>query len=492
MEKKCTVSGCSIPHQVILPFASAASCLAVVLLAHHLFLKKAQGIGKTYLQFFHGTRKAVNIWTNVQTWKELELRLKYKKTIDEEHLRLIKQEEKKNGNFLKFVKYLALFDPLMDEHLRRIKDQEMYVHYLGKDIQNELIQLLSNAIKQKILASAHAAKYFSIILDCTPDAGHVEQMTMITEFVDRPTSETENETESVCIKEHFLGFVSLTETTGAGMTETILHQLEEMSLPIENLCGQGYDNGSNMKGKENGLGDIYDALIDMYEDTTLTGSSGNTSRVDAKALTKAISSFKFLVSLVLWYDILFEINMTSKQLQAKEFDICDAINQLGETKKFLVGRRSDAAFEKTLVDAGELAEELDVPALFEPDPIHIRKKRKQFTYEADDEPIYNLKEKFKVNFYFAVIDTAIHSVEERFTLMQQISSVFGFIYDVHSLQNKTPKQIMEHCLNLEQALQHGESKDIDAFELCSKLHAIAKTSPKELITARCIELHMGK
>ncbi|KAH1183246.1 hypothetical protein KIL84_004738 [Mauremys mutica] len=146
------------------------------------------------------------------------------------------------------------------------------------------------------------------------------------------------------------------------------------------------------------------------------------------------------------------MNMTSKQLQAKEFNMCDAINQLGETKTFLVGRSSDAAFEKTLVDAGELAEELDVPVLFEPDPICIKKKRKQFTYEADDESIYNLKEKFKVNFYFAVINTAVHSVEERFTLMQQISSVFGFLYDVYSLQNTTPKQIMEHCLNLKQAL----------------------------------------
>lgn len=124
--------------------------------------------------------------------------MKYKRTIDEEHLCFIKQEEKYwqqilkrlialvrvlgmqnlafretqeklhtsgNGNFLKFVEYLALFDPLMDEHLCKIKDKEMHVPYLAKDIQNELIQLLSNAIKQKILASAHAAKYFSIILD---------------------------------------------------------------------------------------------------------------------------------------------------------------------------------------------------------------------------------------------------------------------------------------------------------------------------------------
>ncbi|XP_044851160.1 uncharacterized protein LOC123353812 [Mauremys mutica] len=238
------------------------------------------------------------------------------------------------------------------------------------------------------------------------------------------------------------------------------------------------------------LGDICDAQIEIYDETTLTGSSGNMARVDAKDLAKAISSFKFLVSLVMWYDILFEINMTGKQLQAKEFDISDAINQHGETKKFLVGHRSDADFEKTLVDAGELAEELDIPALVEPDPIRIRKKRKQFTYEADDEPIYNLKEKFKVNFYFAVINTAIHSVEERFTVMQQISSVFGFLYDVYRLQNTTPKQSMEHCLNLEQALQHGESKDTDAFDLCNELQAIAQrvqksASPQAVLNFIC-------
>jgi len=71
----------------------------------------------------------------------------------------------------------------MDEHLRKIRDNETHVHYLGKDIQNELIQLLSNAIKQKNSSIARDAKYFSIILDCTPDAGHVEQMTMIIRFV---------------------------------------------------------------------------------------------------------------------------------------------------------------------------------------------------------------------------------------------------------------------------------------------------------------------
>ncbi|XP_065650519.1 52 kDa repressor of the inhibitor of the protein kinase-like [Hydra vulgaris] len=190
------------------------------------------------------------------------------KTIDAEHLRLVKKEEqywqqilkrlmalvrvlsmqnlafrgtheKLNTagyrNFLKFVEFLALFDALMDEHLRKIKDNETHVHYLAKYIQNELIHLLFNAIKQKVLTSARDAKYFSIIIDCTPDSGHVEQLTMIIRFLDVISNPENGIAATASIKEHFLDFVPLKEITGAGMAETIIKQLGKMSLSIENI-----------------------------------------------------------------------------------------------------------------------------------------------------------------------------------------------------------------------------------------------------------------
>jgi hypothetical protein len=129
-----------------------------------------------------GHKRSNEHLSNFQKWKEIELRLKTKKTIDEENVCLIKQEEKyrqqileqmvalvrvsrhaKSGllgntqktahiwqwelNFLK----LALFDPFMDEDLHKIRDNETHAHYLGKGIQNELIQLSSNTIKGKNL-----------------------------------------------------------------------------------------------------------------------------------------------------------------------------------------------------------------------------------------------------------------------------------------------------------------------------------------------------
>ncbi|KAJ8866875.1 hypothetical protein PR048_032737 [Dryococelus australis] len=208
--------------------------------------------------------KANDHTANFQERKELETRLKRKKTFDEEHLCMLTQEEKfwhqilerlialvlgsqnlafrgtqekwisyGNGNYLKFVEYLSLFNPIMHEHLRK----------LGKAIQNEFIQVLSNAIQEEILSAVHGAKYFSIVLDCTPDVSHIEQMTIIVRFV------TITDAKGSEIKEHFLGLVPISDTTSSGLTTTILEKFADMTLPIENLHGQGYDNGSNVKGK---------------------------------------------------------------------------------------------------------------------------------------------------------------------------------------------------------------------------------------------------
>ncbi|XP_014788631.1 uncharacterized protein LOC106882459 [Octopus bimaculoides] len=147
----------------------------------------------------------------------------------------------------------------MKEHLHKVKNHVTFAHYLGKGIQNELIQLIASATQKKTIEVVQAAKYFSIILDCTPIVSHVEQMTMIIHFVDLGKNNEEmagnihTEKSEMTVREHFLGFILLKEATGAFITDTILEKLHEVSLSVENLCGQGFDNGSNMKDKDNGV-----------------------------------------------------------------------------------------------------------------------------------------------------------------------------------------------------------------------------------------------
>ncbi|XP_053571800.1 uncharacterized protein LOC128661586 [Bombina bombina] len=362
----------------------------------------------------------------------------------------------------------------MNEHLRRVKDQETLVHYLGKDIQNELIQLLAGAIKKKIITSTTSAKYYSIILDCTPDVSHIEQMTMIVRFVD-VSKPSDNESESITIREHFLGFIPLQETTGAFIAETLLEQLKLIQLPIENLRGQGYNNGSNMKGN------IYDALIDIFEDTSLSGPSGNTSRVEAKGLADAVSKFKFVVSLVTWYNILFEVNLTSKLLQNKEADLNSATRQLQVTKNYLITCRCDKGFQQVLTDATEIGNEIQIVPNFETeDQVRNRRKKRQFDYEAREEAPQDPKHKFKTGFYYAVLDMAIQSIEERFQQLQKYNSLFGFLYDIYSIKKKSTEDLLKDCNNLEKSLMHNGNKDIDAEDLRCELEAIARRLPKPM------------
>ncbi|CDY09507.1 BnaC02g20490D [Brassica napus] len=153
--------------------------------------------------------RSIEHMTNMETWNELKVRFEKNLTIDKELQKEIATEK---------------------ERWR----------------QNEFISLLAHNVQHSIIAIIKEAKYFSVILDCTPDVSHQEQMTLIIRCVNMSD-------KKVKVEEYFLEFLKVDDTSGQGLFEKLLDVLKSLTLDVDNVRGQSYDNGSNMKGKHQGV-----------------------------------------------------------------------------------------------------------------------------------------------------------------------------------------------------------------------------------------------
>jgi len=145
-----------------------------------------------------------------------------------------------NGNFLGTIELLAKFDPFIAQHIEKYGNKGKGTpSYLSSSIYEELLLLMKNDIIKIILKELKAAKYYSLIVDSTPDIANVDQLVIALRYV----------LPSGVPTERFLIFIPNSGHKSEEMSNVVMDFLNSHNIPIENCRGQSYDNARNMSGE---------------------------------------------------------------------------------------------------------------------------------------------------------------------------------------------------------------------------------------------------
>ena len=162
------------------------------------------------------------------------------------HLFPITFRSTNRGNFVELLKWASPTDPLVNSI---INDSNSNATYLSPTIQNEILSILADQIRQKIANEVSRVKTklmtktikchtlqmkdqpFVLMADDARDVSGKEQMSIVLRYVD-----SENE-----IQEHFMGFIKLDEFDAKSLAEKLFEFLNKWNIPADNCVAQCYD-----------------------------------------------------------------------------------------------------------------------------------------------------------------------------------------------------------------------------------------------------------
>ena len=141
------------------------------------------------------------------------------------------------GTFLAILQYgIRSGDTVLANHFREAGKNATYTI---KTIQNNLIQIIGDCIRDKILDEIKQAKFYSILCDEVTDKSGKEQVSIVLRFVD----------SNNIIREEFLDFITTARINSEMLAFRIKETLTKYCLDFQDCRGQGYDGASNMSAR---------------------------------------------------------------------------------------------------------------------------------------------------------------------------------------------------------------------------------------------------
>ena len=151
------------------------------------------------------------------------------------------------GNYMGLVSLISKYDSILRKHIEYSIHNCNHKSYTSNDSQNKILEFIALNLKQKIKDEISRAKYYTMIIDSTPDISKVDQYALIIRYI------SEAKDQNLEIKESFITFFEIEGKSSSMITEGILKVLKSESIPLKNCRGQVYDNASVLSGIHTGV-----------------------------------------------------------------------------------------------------------------------------------------------------------------------------------------------------------------------------------------------
>ena len=148
-------------------------------------------------------------------------------------------ERSNEGNFVQLVRFRAETDTILSAYFSKAPKN---AHYTSKTIQNELLNVVGDSIRNAIINEVKSAKYYSIVADEVTDAANHEELSLVFRYVYNKE-----------IREVFVDFLEVERIIGRMLGEAILNWLKAHDISPADMRGQCYDGASNMSGARSGV-----------------------------------------------------------------------------------------------------------------------------------------------------------------------------------------------------------------------------------------------